>query len=172
MSGSRLVEQIVMLLDQALDRGEPSLPRWARLRIVRMLRELDTDEQRRAAVVEVTSVRRTALFSPDLGRALEASLEPPPVRTTTQHSAAGGRDFKGRRLSDVPRGIRVTYQGVSATIRPPGIVLDDGQEFETPTPAAEYVNGGTPVNGWQVWVVTDGRSLGECFDARNWPRNR
>jgi hypothetical protein len=78
-------------------------------------------------------------------------------------------DAAARQLSRVPTGLIVFYQGVGATIEPPGMVLEDGKAFEAPTPAAMWVNRGEHVNGWSVWKFADGRSLQECWDAGDWP---
>ena len=77
--------------------------------------------------------------------------------------------FKGRALSDVPPGIGVEYQGRRAVVEPPFLVLDDGRRFQFLNPAAAYVNGGIEVNGWDVWKVDDGRSMGQCYDSGSWP---
>ncbi len=45
------------------------------------------------------------------------------------------------------------------------IYLDDGQRFDSPSPAARHASGQESVNGWYAWkVVGDGRYLGDYYD--------
>ena len=185
-------QQLAKVIDDAVARREPTLPRWASARVVRLLRDLDADERRE--VVERICARPQ--IPPGLAANVRAAAEnaagppptpsqpeppPPPAvrkaaprRPSAPRSAPRGRPvqartFKGRNLADVPQGTLVEYLGRYAVVEPPWLVLDDGRKFQFLNPAAVYVNGGVEVNGWDVWKVADGRSIGECFDSGDWP---
>jgi hypothetical protein len=72
-------------------------------------------------------------------------------------------------LANVPAGTGVEYNGRHGVIEPPWLVLEDGRKFEFLKPAAVYVNGGVEVDGWDVWRVSDGRSLAQAYDSGSWP---
>jgi hypothetical protein len=56
------------------------------------------------------------------------------------------RDFMG-----------VTYEVQVTSV---GLMHSDGSLFRTPTEAAKFFNGNSPVNGWLVWKTkSSGRSL-------------
>ena len=184
------IEEIVA---KAVDNGEPELPRSLISKVTVLLREqLDTQAARAEVVAEAASS-----FGKRYAGQLQAALEraaadapqptPPPAIARPEPAAPRAprapkpstssasrrvvtRQLDPRQLSRVPAGLRVTYQGVGATIEPPGMVLDDGKSFDNPTPAAMWVNRGEHVNGWSVWKLSDGRSLLDCWDAgQNWP---
>lgn len=167
VSANEAAARIRRLIDDAVVRGDRELPSWCRLRITRLLRELATEDERRALVAE------SALDSPHLRANLEESLAaaatPAPTRPARDHRGPKSREYKGRVLARVPNGTRVGYLGMGAVVRGGSIVLDDGQAFSTPTPAAQHVNGDVEVNGWDAWKLDDGRSLAQCYDSRQWP---
>ncbi len=180
-------QQIGKVVDDAIERRDRTLPRWASARLTRLFRDVDLGE--RSAVVERVCDRPNvpAGLVEDVRTAAERAREPAPEvapRATlpsapirqraprpTPPSTRGVRTsaFKGRALSDVPPGIEVAYQGRRAVVESPSLVLDDGRRFQYLNPAAAYVNGGIEVNGWDVWKVRDGRSLAECYDSGSWP---
>jgi hypothetical protein len=185
-------QQIAKVVDDAVGRRDPTLPRWASARITRMLRELDSNE--RQEVVERICDRSglPAGIAADLRTAAEraaAPAPPPPAAPVTATSTTSparrprsssarprpsgprvqARTFKGRNLADVPDGTRVEYQGKGGMIEQAWLVLDDGRKFQFLNPASVYVNGGVEVNGWDAWKVTDGRSLAECHESGSWP---
>ncbi|HVT76066.1 MAG TPA: hypothetical protein VHD87_03470 [Acidimicrobiales bacterium] len=189
------IEEIVA---KAVAAGEPTLPRNLTSRVTVLLREqLATQAEREQVVAQATS-SFAQRYAPQLHSALERAAAdapqpapPPAIESTPARSAAprtprsasapkrpspSGRrvttrvvDAAARQLSRVPEGLIVFYQGVGATIEPPGMVLEDGKAFDSPTPAAMWVNRGEPVSGWSVWKLADGRSLQECWDAGDWP---
>jgi hypothetical protein len=183
------IEEIVA---KAVDAGEPTLPRSLISKVTVLLREqVDTQAAREQVVAEASTTfakRYAAQLQSALERAAAVAPQPtaPPAIARPEPAApraprapkpatGGGRrlvtrHLDPRQLSSVPTGLRVTYQGVGATIEPPGMVLDDGKSFDNPTPAAMWVNRGEHVNGWSVWKLSDGRSLLECWDTgQNWP---
>jgi hypothetical protein len=171
MSQESVERQIRSVLDEAVSRVDIPLPRRLVIRISRLLRELPESE--RISVVEtIAADPRARQVLDDVYAALGKSFEAAQVSARSRPKDTRGprfRDRKDRSLRSVPYGIRVTYQGVSAIVRPPYLVLDDGQQFLTPSPAAKYVNGDVEANGWEVWKISDGRSLAECYDSGNWP---
>jgi len=186
-------QQIAKVVDDAMERRDPTLPRWAAARLTRLFRDLDAAE--RPAVVDSVCGRPNipAGLVEDVRLAAERANAPAPVveaaPTPTRTSAARApasrpratrstspstrgyktSTFKGRALSDVPPGTSVEYQGRRAVVEPPHLVLEDGRKFQFLNPAAAYVNGGIEVSGWDVWKVDDGRSMAECFDSGSWP---
>jgi hypothetical protein len=179
------------VVDEAMERRDPTLPRWATARLTRLFRDVDASE--RSAVVERLCGTPTipARIADDVRLAAErasgpapaVALSPPPAparlpsatrQRASRPPSSSGRGvktstFKGRALSDVPAGIGVEYQGKHAVVEPPFLVLDDGRKFQFLNPAAAYVNGGIEINGWDAWKVADGRSMAECYDSANWP---
>ena len=181
------------MVDDAIARRDPTLPRWASARVTRLLRELDPAD--RAGVVERVCARPNlpASLADDLRAAADRAGAPAPVPTAPPAAAPPSApsqrvrrqpaprstsprtrgvktsSFKGRTLSDVPAGVSVEYQGRRAVVEPPFLVLEDGRRFQFLNPAAAYVNGGIEVNGWDAWKVDDGRSMGECYDSGSWP---
>lgn len=161
-------DEIMELVDRLIEQREVPPPRWAMQRLKRLLGQI-ADEGQRERVVDGACVRAPSL-AVDIRRAAnEQVIRPTPRNTVNTTHAPRSRQQFGRELRRVPDNTRVTYQGSGAVIRRSKIALDDGTPFDTPTPAAEHVNGGTPVNGWDVWKVSDGRSLGECYDSSDWP---
>ena len=182
--------QIAKVVDDAIERHDRTLPRWAAARLTRLFRDVDATERSSLAerVCErpniATGLVEDVRLAADRasGPAPEVSHRPTPAapaprprspRTTrsTSLSTRGVKTsaFKGRALSDVPPGIAVEYQGRRAVVEPPLLVLDDGRKFQFLNPAAAYVNGGIEVSGWDVWKVADGRSMAECHDSGSWP---
>ena len=183
-------QQIAKVLDDAVERRDRTLPRWAAARLTRLFRDVDASE--RAAVVErvcgrpnlspglVDDVRiaadRASAPAPEVAPRPERAPAPPaasprraPRRSPSPARGVRTTSFKGRALSDVPPGVGVQYQGRRGVVEPPFLVLEDGRRFQFLNPAAAYVNGGIEVSGWDVWKVDDGRSLAECYDSGNWP---
>jgi len=181
--------QVAKVIDDAMERRDRTLPRWATARLTRLFRDLDESE--RLIVVERVCDRPNMPVGllEDVRAAAERARAPAPevpprpapapasaasrprATRATQPRARGVKtsSFKGRALSEVPEGVTVEYQGRSAMVDPPFLVLDDGRKFQFLNPAAAYVNGGIEVNGWDVWRVDDGRSMAECYDSGNWP---
>jgi hypothetical protein len=189
-------QQVGKVVDEAIARRDPALPRWASARVTRLLRELGPDERRE--VLDRVCDRRDmpAALAADVraagDRAAAPAPPPPPppppppqaaarpstaVRRTSSSPArprsrtgtVRARTFKTRTLDDVPAGTLVEYQGRIGVVEPPWLVLEDGRKFQFLNPAAVYVNGGIEVNGWDVWKVADGRSMAECHDTGDWP---
>ena len=187
-------QQLAKVVDEAIARRDPALPRWASARVTRLLRGVDPEE--RQEVVQRVCDRKD--IPPALADDLRSSAErantpapnaPPPApapetssrsapSTRRRTSAASrprartgtvrARTFKSRTLADVPHGTLVEYQGRLGVVEPPWLVLEDGRKFQFLNPAAVYVNGGIEVNGWEVWKVADGRSMAECHDTGSW----
>jgi hypothetical protein len=184
-------QQISKVVDDAIARRDPNLPRWASARITRMLRELEGGERQDVVQQICDRPGMPAALAADVRVAAERAAAPAPTpppaqtvvlpstparraasaapRSRTHTPRVQARTFKGRTLADVPEGTRVEYQGRQGVIEPPSLVLDDGRKFQFLNPAAVYVNGGVEVNGWEVWKVADGRSLAECHASGTWP---
>ena len=179
--------QIGKVVDDAIKRRDPTLPRWASARLTRLFRDLDVLE--RSSVVQrvcdqpnipaglvqdirVAAERASGPAPEDLSRS--KAVPPAPRQRPTRSTPSRTRGvktsvFKGRALNDVPSGISVKYQGRRAVVEPPVLLLDDGRTFQFLNPAAAYVNGGIEVDGWNAWRVDDGRSMAECYDSGSWP---
>jgi len=179
------------VVDEAIERRDRTLPRWAAARMTRLFRDLD--EMERSSVAERVCDRPNIPpgLADDVRLAAGRAASPAPVvaprptpappsatpraprqraaRSTSPTRGVRTSAFKGRALSDVPAGIGVEYQGRRAVVEPPFLVLEDGRRFQYLNPAAAYVNGGVEVNGWDVWKVDDGRTMAECFDTGSWP---
>ena len=190
-----VLSRIEEIVQKAVDAGEPALPRPLVSKVTVLLREqLSSQDERAAVIAEASSSfgkRYAAQLTAALERAAADAPAPPPLPVIPPKAAptprasaapraprapASGRrlttrvvDAAARQLSRVPEGLIVFYQGVGATIEPPGIVLEDGKSFDAPTPAAMWVNRGEHVNGWSVWKFADGRSLLDCWDSGDWP---
>ena len=180
-------QQIAKVVDDAVERRDRALPRWAAARLTRLFRDLDAAERHSIVDRMCNRPNMPAGLVEDVRLAAQRAREPapdippvvapasPPARSRKARSAAPGTRgmktsaFKGRALSTIPAGIGVSYQGRHAVVEPPFLVLDDGRRFEYLNPAAAYVNGGIEVSGWDVWKVDDGRSLAECYDSESWP---
>lgn len=184
-------QQVAKVVDDAIARRDPTLPRWAAARITRVLRELDVDDRR--AVVDRVCERPNlpASLAADVRAAAEKAAAPaptpvappmntadaPPVRRRPRQAGPPKTAVRtrtvigatGRTLANVPAGTGVQYQGRHGVIEPPWLVLEDGRRFEYLKPAAIYVNGGVEVDGWEAWKVSDGRSLAQCYDSGSWP---
>jgi len=189
-------QQVAKVVDEAIVRRDRVLPRWAGARVTRLLRQLEAGERR--DVVERVCDRRDIppTLADDVRAAADradapAPPPPPPVapppdraaprstpvrratssppRTRARTSTVRARTVKTRTLDDVPHWTLVEYQGRIGVVEPPWLVLEDGRKFQFLNPAAVYVNGGIEVNGWDVWKVSDGRSMAECHDAGDWP---
>jgi hypothetical protein len=187
------IEEIV---GKAVANGEPALPRPLVSKVTVLLREQLATQAEREQVVAEASQSFGRRYADQLQTALTRAAAdapqptPPPViestaartrastpaapRAPKRPSSPSGRrvvtrHVDVRQLSRVPEGLIVFYQGVGATIEPPGMVIEDGKAFDAPTPAAMWVNRGEPVNGWSVWKFADGRSLQECWDSGEWP---
>ena len=190
-------QQLGKLVDEAIARRDPTLPRWATARITRLLRELAPSE--RGDVVERVCDRPDVPVgvAADIRDAAQRAAEPapgpsptaPPSQNTPAPAAPArrpasaprrspspsrgrsvqARTFKSRTLADVPHGTIVEYMGKLGVIESPWLVLEDGRRFQFLNPAAVYVNGGVEVSGWDVWRVADGRSMAECHDSGSWP---
>jgi hypothetical protein len=160
----------VKLLESLTDKREIPAPRWAINRMETQLRAIAGGVERERVVDRVCA--RFPRLESDIRRAVErAERSPHASRQVINTSLAPrSREYKGRSLARVPDGTRVWFQDMPAEIARGGMIVDDGvKPFDSPTAAAEYVNGGTEVNGWQVWKVWDGRSLSECYDTGSWP---
>jgi hypothetical protein len=185
----RRIEEIVA---KAVAAGERELPRNLAAKVAVLLREqVETQAERAKLIAQAADTfgkRYAAQLTAALERAAADAPAPPPpppaipaptaaraARPTPPKAKVVGRgvttriDEEAKQLARVPEGLRVFYLGHGATIEPPGIVLDDGPAFDSPTPAAMRVNRGEHVNGWSVWKVADGRSLQQCWDTQAWP---
>jgi hypothetical protein len=187
-------QQLAKIVDDAIGRRDPNLPRWATARVTRLLRELEPDE--RQDIIEKVCGRADVPVgvAADLRDAVQRSAgpaaapsapapspsPPAPTRTVRRASSAAprsaprsrgfqARTVRSRTLADVPHGTLVEYLGRVGVVEPPWLVLDDGRRFQFLNPAAVYVNGGVEVNGWDAWTVADGRSMAECHADGTWP---
>jgi hypothetical protein len=183
--------QLAKIVDDAIGRRDPALPRWATARVTRLLRELGSEN--RQDVVERVCARPDvpAGVVADLQAAVQRAGAPAPVpsapppapapaqpvrrsrsaapRPAPRSRGVHARTVRTRTLDDVPHGTLVEYQGRLGVVEPPWLVLEDGRRFQFLNPAALYVNGGVEVNGWDAWKVADGRSMAECHDSGTWP---
>jgi 5-methylcytosine-specific restriction protein B len=75
------------------------------------------------------------------------------VATLENGGASRTRTRHDRRLGAIGDGVVVTFRSVRATVNAGKLVLDDGRAFDSPSPAAKAVSGGTELNGWRQWVV-------------------
>ena len=184
-----VLARIEEIVNKAVANGEPQLPRSLVSKVTVLLREQVATQAERSHLIDQASSTFGRRYAPQLQAALERAAAdapqpaPPPVIQSSAKPAAAPRSAprpkptRGlttrhvdvRQLSRVPEGLIVTYQGVAASIEPPGMVLEDGKAFDAPTPAAMWVNRGEHVNGWSVWKLPDGRSLQECWESGEWP---
>lgn len=93
---------------------------------------------------------------------------PDPTKVPGRRSSGGGGGSSvGRSLKNIPDGpVQYTHKGetFTATIKDGTLTIDaDGKEFSAPSGAARHVNGGTQVNGWNVWT-RDGKSLADLHE--------
>jgi hypothetical protein len=184
--------QLAKVVDDSIARRDPTLPTWAAARVTRLLRELDAGERREVVERLCARAQMSASLTADIRTAAERAAgpapppppapraapaagpvtahkaKPAPARAASRARGVRARTVRTRTLGDVPHGTLVEYQGRSAVVEPPWLVLDDGRKFQFLSPAALYVNGGVEVNGWDVWKVADGRSMAECHDTGSW----
>src|SRR3954467_560380 len=127
-----LEQQLAKVVDEAIARRDPALPRWASARVTRLLRDLDPGE--RQEVVQRVCDRKDIppALADDLRSSAErantpAPIAPPapapqtsprsapsarrttsaPTRSRTRTSTVRARTFKSRTLADVPHGTLV-----------------------------------------------------------------
>lgn len=166
-----LTEDLLQILDTVIH--DLRLGATSKRRI-QLLVSAETTEQRWQTVVaavrylQAHSVPSTDPLSEQVVQALVggAVAAPRPTRQGVPARPPGaGRDRKARELARLPKGLRVEYDGMGATVRGGALYLDDGQRFDSPSAAARHVTGQKSVNGWAAWrVVDDGRSLAAYYD--------